>query len=194
MTRFCPRCGKPTAASSAFCSACGTPLSNAPAESVVPGAPASPPRKKQGFTWVGILLLIVIVIAIISTCSSRQTSTTAPDSNTAPSAASGDSPETKQAEMNDIQVWIRKLNNTTDVGYVVHDASIGGDNDDTLTLTMDTDKISTNQDQDRTLQAFGGIWVATYKKHHGGQMPDSLRVEIDDLAGNLVKSDVWSPK
>ena len=193
MNSFCPYCGTPLAKDAAFCRSCGKPTApTTPPETPTQIATRAPTRRKSSAMpplVTGIVLVTILIVAA-ATCSKQQSTST--DTNTGSNGPTQDSASTIQSERHEIQAVLDQLNSSVDKGYVFENMDISGD--DTLTVKMDTDKISTGQDQDRELQVLGEVWVGTYRKYHGGQQNGNLHIEIDDLAGNEVRSDTYYPK
>jgi hypothetical protein len=109
-------------------------------------------------------------------------------------APAADSSDAVAAENQDLQPVLQLLNSSADVGHAFDSARVAAGDGDTLVVMMDTDKISTEQDQNHVLHTLDDTWeVKIYKDHHGGTQDRTLYVAIRDLAGDLVKDDAIAP-
>ncbi|MFN2527427.1 MAG: hypothetical protein ABR584_01760 [Candidatus Baltobacteraceae bacterium] len=93
----------------------------------------------------------------------------------------------QSAELADVNAVITTLNGSTD-GQVIDGAAFDSDGG-ALVVKIDTDKLSTDQDQTRTMHLLETVYAKTYRQHHGGKVDKMLQIRVEDLAGTEVKSD-----
>ena len=145
-------------------------------------------RKRVTVTCVVILAIAVLWSLGHNTPSSNEDTTT--QATTAPAA---DTSDVVSAENQELQPVLHLLNSSADLGHAFDSLQVATGDGDTLVAVMDTDKISTEQDQNHTLHVLDETWTKIYKDHHGGTQDRTLYVAIRDLAGDDAKNDAIEP-
>ncbi len=148
---------------------------------------------------VHLLMATALVIGTCCGCSGSNRSssdTTTSDTSAASPSPAADSPDVVQGELKEMNSSVDLLNQSSDAAGAFQDARIesGLHSNDTFTLDVDTDKISTGQDQRRLTSVMLEAWVKAYRDHHGGSAAVPLAVSIDDLSGQEVQHDSYDPR
>ena len=204
---FCSACGKALPDAALFCPSCGA--SHLGAESLSQGThhpnPALPKRNPN--TGCGKALLVVggIVLALIVGCSAlamlgQQTEKAAhhPTSHTGASRKYSEDALDKRA-VAQLTRGLENVNNQYGEHLFSGSASVGHSR---CTAQVDGNVYEAQSDQDKRIitQIVGTLCVASYRAPFGDKrnvrsLPDEgLFIEIDDLSGNEVSSDLWSRK
>jgi zinc-ribbon domain len=210
---FCPSCGQSLPDSARFCPACGVaapttvaPISLATVPTKAPTPSARNPNAGCGkvLLWVGgVFVLLIAGCAAFDVMIWRQTEKAVthsnPPSRSVRSRKAQVIPEATldKASLAKLTAGLENVNSRFGEQLFSGSAEIGKT---TCKAQVDGNDYEVLSDQDKRIvtQIVGTLCVAAYRapysnKHNVRSLPDAgLFIEIDDLSGHEVASDLWT--